>query len=103
MPHSWIKIPNGASPAVQACMARNGDSTRQGFENCVNQLAGEFNGSVTGFWYETNGRWAHGYLEWPDPNAKNRILNLLQAAASVDVLSREGVDELEEDLRKYLD
>ena len=94
MPHSWIRIPNGASPAVRRCMEEKDDTSRTGFETCVKDIANKHGGEVERFDYEINGRWARVYLEWPDHASKNDIVYELQGEDVVDVLSREEVDLL---------
>jgi hypothetical protein len=78
-------------------MQQKNDTSRAGFETCVNDIAGRYGGSVTRFDYETNGKWARGCLDWPDHERKNKIINLLQAEDVVDLLSRDDVNNLESD------
>ncbi len=94
MPHSWIRIPNGASPAVRRCMESRDDTSRVGFEACVGEIAEKHGGEIERFDYETNGRWARIYLEWPNHDSKRDIVYELQGEDVVDVLSREEVDLL---------
>jgi hypothetical protein len=96
MPHSWIRIPNGASPAVRRCMETKEGSERERFESCVDDIVQAHDGGLESIYYEPNGRWARIHFVWANVADKTAIVYELQGEDEHYLLTREEVEMLDE-------
>jgi hypothetical protein len=92
MPFSWVKMSVNTSPKLRDCIGD--DHSRVHAKRCIESLTDRVGARADQVWFELNGKYAHAVIEWPDHEAKAKLIIDLEAVQIIDLYGPEEIDEL---------
>jgi hypothetical protein len=92
MPFSWVRLSSHTSHKIRECMGDSRSKVR--FAECVHKIVADAGGSLEQLWFEQNGKFAHGHIQWYTPEQKAHIVYDLEADQVIDLVSPQEIDEL---------